>query len=170
MKKLRNNLQRVLKAAQTHSKQIPALCSLEYVALVKQKIITQNFAFPFKSLGKVYTVWKGIHYPSAKTFWHLSGDLHRSIQSIQISPTAFAGTIPASIMDSGHKSYGRTSATSILKYAMALENGADWMQNGKSQHIAARPLFWPTALEYEANGYQKHLTKAVSALKKGWRK
>ncbi len=135
---------------------------------MKQKILSQDFTF--KGLSPVYRMWKKQHFPQAKTFWHLSGDLHRAIQVIQINPKTFAGTVPASIMDSGGKSYGRVSSTSILKYAMALENGASWTQNGTAHRIPARPLFWPTGLEYEAHGYQAHLNKAVAALKQGWRK
>jgi len=161
MKKLLSNLQGVLKTGISLSRSIPANCALDYVQLVKHKIIKQDFSY--HRLSKNYTKWKDIHYPTAKTFWHLSGDLQRSVQVLQIGTNAFAGTIPASLMDSGHKSYRRSSSTSILKYALILEEG------NSEFNLAPRPLFVPAAREFIANTYPKYLTKAVQELKRSWR-
>ena len=168
LRKVYNNLARVTLAVNRQSKSIPAECAFEYVQLVKQKIISQDFNFI--PLRPAYAAWKKKHFPHARTFWHLSGDLHKAVQVIQIGAKEFAGTVPASIMDSGRKSYARNTSTSILKYAMALENGATWTQNGRTRKIPPRPLFWPTAVEYEVKQMPTHFDKALREIGKGWRK
>ena len=136
------------------------ICSIDYVHLIQNKIITQDFTYP--SLSPDYAKWKQEHFPNAKTFWHLGGDLVKAVQALQLGAKTWAGTIPQGIFDSGHKSYGRTTSTEILKYAHVLEEGYG--------NIKARPLFAPTNEEYEKNGYEVRLEEARKSIIINWGK
>lgn len=138
-------------------------CSLEYVQQVKDKIIGQNFHYP--ALDDTYAEWKAKHYPAAKTFWHLAGDLQKAVASVNLRTSGnsfrYAGTIPAGLMDSGGKSYWRTSATEILTYARVLEYGY--------KNIPARPLFTPVGEAYFKDSLPKQLEKIRKKMIKRWR-
>jgi len=167
LKRLFTNLERVLDRVNKQSKILPKAFALDYITLVKDKIKNQNFdksGWGKIALNDRYAEWKATNYPSAKTWWHLGGDLIKAIAVIQVGENAYAGTIPEAAMDSGSKSYYRNTATSILKYARTLEYG--YLPN----KIPARPLFGPAAEEYVRNNmFDTHINKALKYIISGWR-
>jgi len=138
------------------------VCSIDYVELIRKKIMQQDFSYP--ALSPSYEEWKRQNYPNAKTFWHLGGELVQAIQSMRFGLNEWAATIPEGVSDSGGKSYGRTSRTEILTYAMTLEEGYDPF------NIKARPLFAPTNEEYAQNGYLDKVEEVRKSLLSVWRK
>ena len=155
-----NNLARFINTAKHHVEHLPMVCALDYVELVRKKIMEQDFTYT--RLSDDYKKWKDLHYPSAKTFWHLGGDLVQAIQAVPFGTNSWAGTILHGVMDSGGKSYGRTSRTEILKYALSLEEG--------SSNIPARPLFGPAIDEYINGGFQKRVAEVKTSFIQNWKK
>lgn len=162
LKEIIKSLTRIAKTAIKQESALPKICALDYVQLVKQKIMGQEFNYP--ALSEEYAEWKSTYFPSAKTFWHLSGDLLKAIQAINLGENTWAGTIPESAIDSGGKNWSRTGgAKSILFYAIALENGVP------SMNIKARPLFGPTAQEYLLEGFMKRIQPVMDKFVSDWR-
>lgn len=137
------------------------LCALDYVELIRNKIIQQDFSY--QDLSPEYKKWKQEHFPLAKTFWHLGGDLVQAIQAVRFDTRTWAATILPSVMDSGGKSYGRSSRTSILTYARVVEEG--W----EPLNIPARPLFAPTNEEYMNNGFIERIEEVRKKLIANWK-
>lgn len=157
-----SSLNRILQTAELESGRLPKICAIDYVDLVRNKIIHQDFSYTPLSEG--YAKWKQKYFPQAKTFWHLGGDLLKAIQAINLGTNTWAGTIPASVIDSGGKNWNRSGgAKSILYYALALEQGVP------SMNIAARPLFGPANEEYAKNGYLVRIEKVRKKFIRDWR-
>jgi hypothetical protein len=162
VKRLLTNLTRVLTRVEKQTQKLPKILAVEYVQLVKQKIISQDFSYA--PLSPAYEEWKAEHYPGAKTWWHLGGDLVKAIDVIRFSATSYAGTISPSAMDTGHKSYYRDTETSILLYALSLEYGV------ASIDLPPRPLFGPAAVEYVSSAAMaSQIDKAMVYIATGWR-
>ncbi len=150
-----------MKVAVQQSEKLPKVCAIDYVNLVRAKIINQDFQFT--KLSPAYEKWKSENFPLAKTFWYLGGDLLRAIQPVNLGTNTWAGTIPKTAMDTGGKNWDRKGpAKSILYYALALENGVP------SMHLPARPLFGPANEEYMKNGYLRRVEKVRTEFIKCW--
>jgi len=141
---------------------LPKQCAIDYVLRLKERIINQSFSYP--ALNKDYTKWKDEHYPSAKTFWHLGGDLVKAITVLPLGKNTWAGTIQGGVQDSGGKSYFRDSSTEILKYALILESG----YKGLKYTIPARPLFVPTGETYITLDYPTRLLETKRNIMRKW--
>jgi len=167
LKRLFTNLERVVERVNKQSKILPKAFALDYITLVKDKIKNQNFdqsTWEKTGLSTKYEEWKTEHYPAAKTWWHLGGDLLKAIAVVKVGDNSYAGTIPEAATDTGHKSYYRNTTTSILKYARTLEYGY------APSEIPARPLFGPAAEEFiRENMAAPHISKAFRYIISGWR-
>ncbi len=133
----------------------------DYTVLVKKNLLQQKFASKYPPYNPRYAEWKAVKMSNGSAFWKLYGDLFRSISTFKVGRKDWFGGVPAFIYDKGGKSWFSTPGNRV----------------GKAKRIAMyghvneqkRPLFEPTADEYEKNGWPKQGDRALRELGKQWR-
>jgi len=174
-----NALDRVKKSTYEWTyNEMPKRGATKFLLLLKSNIISQRYSSLYNSLSPGYAEWKG----ELDKFWLLKGDFLRSLSAFRSNQSAgileFGGGqwmagVPAGVRDSGGKSwfYPRSSdkqkkhgSRSIATYAYYGEFG-----HGGKNPQPARPIFVPTLIEYEKDGWPKQGDDALKYIGRQWR-
>lgn len=152
----------------------PKRCSVEYVTLVIQNIITQRFAGGYAPYTEAYEEWKS-KFGKKSGFWQLFGDLVRRLTHFRVTDRrkgvkAWMGGIPANIIDAGGKSmwgegdYGPPKP--IAMYGFVMEWGGEYGRGGTHP---GRPVFMPTAKQYARRHWGKQGGTSLRNIGSRWK-
>lgn len=165
----------VNKEVHRQAEDLPRKNSIDYVMLLIRNIQTQKFSGTYAPYNPRYAEWKS-QYGKRQGFHQLAGDLVNALRSFRIVSTrsgvtaAYMGGITQGITDSGGKSWfgegNKGKNKSISMYARVSEFGGNFGRGGVHP---ARPVFTPTALEYDDGGRNIRSKETVSKIKNRWR-
>jgi len=165
---------RLEKQAMAELDENPKRNAIGYSNLVVKNIMSQKGMGGYARYSPRYEKWKE-QWGRAGGFWQLFGDLVRSITHFRVSETrmgvrAWMGGIPPNMVDSGGKSWfgrgGKGPPKKIAMYAYVMEKGGTWPKAGTH---APRPIFGPTANEYQNVFWWKEFEKSRIRIRDKWR-
>lgn len=152
----------------------PKRNAIGYSNLVIKNIMQQKGMGKYASYSDRYAKWKE-RYGRETGFWKLFGDLTKSITHFRVIDNrmgvrAWMGGIPSNMVDSGGKSwFGKGDLgfpKRIAMYAHVMEYGGSWPKAGKHP---PRPIFGPTAEEYQNVFWWKEFEYSRMRIKDKWR-
>jgi len=174
--KIRFALEKVKSMAMLQKKDLPYYCAVEFHFLLLNNLNRETFAGGYSSAGGEgfpayapyhprYAAWKR----SSGDFWKLGGDLVRNIVKRKFGQGWAVGV--NDVKDAGGKSwYGMGlgvlgKAKSIGMYAIVNEFGGDFGQAGRHK---GRPLFRPTRVQFQLDGWLKEGDKVITKIANSW--
>jgi len=153
----------------------PKRNAIGYSNLLITNIMMQKGMGHYPSYHPYYAYWKAQYGLGGGGFWRLMGDLVKSITHFRVTETrkkqwkSYMGGVPSSAVDSGGKSwFGRGDKgppKRIAMYGYVMEYGGTWAKAGVHP---PRPLFGPTAEEYQKVQWWKELEVTRSKLVNTW--
>ena len=152
----------------------PKRNAIGYSNLVVKNIMQQKNMGAYARYNPRYAKWKE-QWGRAGGFWQLFGDLVKSITHFRVTDSrmgykAWMGGIPPNMVDSGGKSWFGKGAhggpKKIAMYAYVMEYGGDYGRGGKHP---ARPVFGPTATEYQNVFWWREFENSRIRIKNKWR-
>jgi hypothetical protein len=152
---------RVEKTAIRERQDLPLRHAINYYQNVFRNIVTQKYASEWQKYpyAQRYAEWKEA-VASRMDWWRLFDALLINLRAFRVrgtrTTTAFMGGIPNDV------TYG---GKSIAWYGRIVETG----QYGAGRKVKPRPLFKPTAEEYERKEFKEEGYKALDKIKKAWR-
>lgn len=151
----------------------PKKNAIGYSNLVVKNIMQQKGMGAW-SYSERYAKWKE-KYGRDTGFWRLFGDLVKSITHFRVTESrmgvrAWMGGIPSNIVDSGGKSWfgkgDRGAVKRIAMYGHVMEYGGYWPKAGRHP---PRPIFGPTAQEYQNVFWWKEFERSRIRIRDKWR-
>ena len=151
----------------------PKRNAIGYSNLVTRNIMNQKNMSGYAPYSPRYKAWKE-QWGRGSGFWNLFGDLVKSITHFRVADgrmgvRAWMGGVPSNIVDSGGKSWfgrgGFGERKTIAMYGYVMEYGGNWPGAGKHP---PRPIFGPTANEYQKVFWWKELERSRIRLKGKW--
>ena len=174
LKRWYSAINRLEKQAMDELDENPKRNAIGYSNLVVRNIMMQKQMGGYTPYNPRYAAWKE-QYGKASGFWQLFGDLVRNITHFRVADNrmgikAWMGGIPPNVMDLGGKSWfgkGRQGLPKkIAMYGHVMEYGGSWPKAGS--HLP-RPIFRPTADEYQNIMWWKELEKSRMRIRDKWR-
>ena len=162
------------KQALTELDENPKRNAIGYSNLVTRNITMQKGMSGYAPYSERYEQWKE-RYGRGGGYWSLFGDLVRSITHFRVADSrmgvrAWMGGIPPNMVDSGGKSwFGRGDIgppKKIAMYGYVMEKGGRWPKAGSHP---PRPIFAPTAEEYQNVFWWKEFEKSRIRIRDKWR-
>ena len=158
-------LEKLVSMATLERDEMSRRCADEFHYLLLYNLNHQTFAASYAPLNPRYAAWRH----STGNFWKLEGDLMRNIVKRRSGrPRGWAVGVNDA-KDSGGKSWfgkdDKGPPKSIGMYAIVNEFGGDY---GPGGHHPGRPLFRPTRLEFEKDGWPKEAMRTLKKLMYTW--
>jgi hypothetical protein len=162
-------LKRVERAVDREKRELPYRGAVDYVNLLTKNIMSQKYLAGAAPYNPKYEKWKSQHF-MMRGFWIMRGEIIRSLTVYRDRhPQRWIGGLPKNAgMVPGSSWFmppGSGKPKSINMYAYVNEYGGVYA----GYNHPARPIFRPTKVEYQRDGFPKRIKESKNIIGRSWR-